>query len=368
MLKLAVLLVLIFYVADCIAEQGVSAKKIKLGMSNALTGPAAKLGLELKKGSLAYFHKLNKTGGIHGREVELISLDDAYEPIHTVANTHQLIAKQVFALFGYVGTPTSHAVMSIIKYKQIPYLMPFTGAKFLRTPTQKNIFNLRASYAQEAQVQVNYLVEKQHFKNIALVIQADEFGLAAEAVFTQSLSSYNLNPVVVARFQRNSNDIDKVLVKLLQQPVDAVIFVGTYQPFTSLINQGFAKGFNPYYSSLSFIASKEVFSELSQPSKILITEVVPNPDSCQWQVCKQFRADMKSAGHNELNRIQFEGYLNALVFAQAAKQCAIELNRECLIAQLEQFSLSNLTMPIQFSANNHQGSQQVYLSLSDAVN
>lgn len=337
-------------------------------MSNALTGPAAKLGVELKKGSLAYFQQLNEEGGIHGRQIELISLDDAYEPIHTVANTHQLIAKQVFALFGYVGTPTSHAVMSIIKHNQIPYLMPFTGAKFLRTPTNRHIFNLRASYAQEAQVQVNYLVRDKKFNKIALVIQADEFGLAAEEVFTQSLSRHQLSPVTIARFQRNSNDIEKVLLKLQQQVVDAVIFVGTYQPFTSLINLGFSKGFSPFYSSLSFIASKEVFSQLAQPTKVLITEVVPNPETCQWQMCVQFRADMKSASHSQLNRTQFEGYLNAMVFSEAAKACGSKLTRDCLIEKLEQFSLTNKSMPIEFSTKNHQGSQQVYLSLSDEIN
>ena len=95
----------------CFAEQGVFDDKIKLGMSNALTGPTSQLGQKLKKGSQVYFDKVNNLGGIYGRKIELISYDDGYEPEHTVRNTRLLIEQeQVFALFGYVGTPTSHAI------------------------------------------------------------------------------------------------------------------------------------------------------------------------------------------------------------------------------------------------------------------
>ena len=140
-------------------------------MSNALTGPASQLGQELSSGALVYFNKLNRLGGIHGKQVELISLDDGYEPENTVINTRLFIKKEkVFALFGYVGTPTSHAILPMLKQSNIPYLMPFTGADFLRTPIVSNVFNLRASYLQEAQAQIDFLVKQKGFDQIALVI------------------------------------------------------------------------------------------------------------------------------------------------------------------------------------------------------
>ena len=100
----------------CFAEQSSSTDKIKLGMSNALTGPTSQLGQELKRGASVYFEQLNNLGGINGKQVELISLDDGYEPENTVRNTKTLVEqKQVLALINYVGTPTSHAILPILK-------------------------------------------------------------------------------------------------------------------------------------------------------------------------------------------------------------------------------------------------------------
>ena len=160
---------------------------IKLGTSNALSGPASSLGNDLNEGALIYFKRLNKNGGINGTPIALINLDDGYEPKKTVLNTKKLIDQQVLALFGYVGTPTSHAIMPMLKKSKIPYLMPFTGADFLRTPIHDNIFSLRASYYQEGKAQIEYLINVKEFKKIALVIQADEFGLTAQRAINEIL-------------------------------------------------------------------------------------------------------------------------------------------------------------------------------------
>jgi len=336
-------------------------------MSNALTGPASQLGNELKTGSMVYFNKINQQGGIHGRKVELISLDDGYEPVKTIANTHQLIAKQVFALFGYVGTPTSHAILSILKQKNILFLMPFTGADFLRTPVKSNIFNLRASYQQEAKLQLDYLIKQKGYKNIALVIQADEFGLAAEKFFLHYLKDYKLNPVVTSRYRRNSDDISKVLSTIKQQSVDAVIFVGTYQPLAKLINSGHEQGVTPFYTTLSFISSSDLYSRLNHESRVMVSEVMPEPSACAWKVCYQFLADMKKAGIRQPNRVQLEGYLNAYIFTQVAKKCQVMLTKACFIQQFEQLSLSNEILPVQYSSESHQGLQQLYMSLSPSA-
>jgi len=341
---------------------------IKLGMSNVLTGPAKELGQNLKQGSLAYFKRINESGGIHGKQITIISLDDGYEPHYTVENTLQLIEdEQVLALFGYVGTPTSFAILPLLTKTKTPYLMPFTGADFLRSPVTSNIFNLRASYFQEARAQVDYLVNKLKLKNIALIIQADEFGLSAQRAFISALNQYNVVPVVNARFKRNSTNIAQALTELKKTPVDAVIFVGTYQPFSQLINLAHQQSITPLFTSLSFIASQSLFSRLKHPSKIMISEVMPDPHLCEWQLCKWFIDDMNKAGVNSVNRVQLEGYLNAFVFSQAAKNCTVELTPQCLLEKLENFTFKDKDLDIKFSADNHQGLQQTYFSFSDAA-
>lgn len=356
------------FVNVCFAEQSPTTNKIKLGMSNALTGPASQLGKELSKGVLVYFKQLNNLGGINGQQIELISLDDGYEPKNTVLNTKILIEKkQVLALFGYVGTPTSHAILPILKQTKIPYLMPFTGADFLRTPVVENIFNLRASYLQEAQAQIDFLVNKKKFRRIALIIQADEFGLAAQRSYIETLNQYNLKPIINERFKRNSNDIEKVLVHLKNQPLDAIIFVGTYQPFSHLINVSYEQGIRPFFSTLSFVSSQDAFSRLKHPSKVMVSEVMPEPAKCQWQICQQFILDMKKAGYKKLNRLQLEGYLNAHIFSLVAKQCGDHLTSSCLMKKFESFVHKQGGLNVFFSPDNHQGLSQVYLSFSKAA-
>lgn len=344
------------------------ANTIKLGMSNALTGPASQLGHKLSTGSSVYFEQVNILGGINGQQVELISLDDGYEPENTISNTIYLIEKEkVAALFGYVGTPTSHAILPLIKKSNIPYLMPFTGADFLRSPINKNIFNLRASYSQEAHAQVKYLVENKGLKKIALVIQADEFGLAAQRSYIESLAQYNIVPVINERFKRNSNDIKTVLTHLTQQPIDAVIFVGTYQPFSHLINLSYEKGIQPFFSSLSFASSNDVFSRLKYPSKVIISQVMPEPLNCKWDICQQFIKDMKNAGYKQFDRLQLEGYINAHIFNLVAQQCGTQLTSSCLIDEFESFIYKSQGLDISFSVTDHQGFDQVYLSYSEAL-
>jgi branched-chain amino acid transport system substrate-binding protein len=342
-------------------------KKITLGMSNALSGPTSDLGKELRKGANTYFNNLNKRGGIHGRSVELVSLDDGYEPNKTVINTKKFIDQEVLALFGYVGTPTSYAIMPIIVKSKIPYLMPFTGADFLRTPISSNIFNLRASYYQEIEAQIEYLITVQKYKKIALVIQADEFGLTAQRAVTKILGDKKLTTVITTRYRRNSNDIKAALSQLSAQPLDAVIFVGTYQPFIHLINLAYLQGLDVLFTSLSFIGSHNLLNQIPLTSRVVLSEVMPAPKECNWQLCQQFITDMGNAGYTELNRIQLEGYLNAFVFSQVAKQCKDNLSRQCVLNQFEQFNYQDNTLNIRFNSENHQGIQQVYFSFSNAL-
>ena len=122
------------------------------GQSAAFSGPAQELGLGMRLGIQAAFHEANQNGGVHGRTLELETLDDFYEPDSAFSNTMTLInAKRVFALIGEVGTPTSRAAVPAADLFDVPFLAPFTGAQFLRDPGLGYVLNLRASYYQETE-------------------------------------------------------------------------------------------------------------------------------------------------------------------------------------------------------------------------
>src|SRR3989442_13176767 len=132
------------------AESGVTKDRIVLGQSVARPGPASELGIQMRNGVSAYLDYVNAQGGVHGRKIELITLDDGYEPARTVPNTKKLIDEhKVFALIGYVGTPTSVPAISVFTEAKVPFFGPFTGAEALRAPFNRYIFHVRASYYDE---------------------------------------------------------------------------------------------------------------------------------------------------------------------------------------------------------------------------
>lgn len=334
-------------------------------MSNALSGPSKQIGQHIKLGSHLYFDEVNRKGGVSGRKIKVISLDDGYEPIRTVENTRSLLLKKdIFALFGYVGTPTSHAILPLLGSSQVPYLMPFTGADFLRTKTRPTIFNLRASYQQEAFALINYLVNSRKYTKIGLLIQADEFGLALEEALHKALAEHKMLPVVTTRFRRNTSDIKAALLTLEQYDLEAVSLVGTYKPLSELINIGFEHQFKPTFATVSFASSKELFKHIKYPSDIIVSEVVPNPTTCQLEICFEFRDLANKQGMTEYNQVSFEGFINAKAFVEAASSCGRKLTQACLLEKLTSLSSDFYGLEINSDKNDHQGLKHVYMSFS----
>lgn len=156
------------------AEDGVSDDEIRLGMVNAQSGPAAGLGKGMHAGAQAYFARVNAAGGVHGRKISLLLRDDSYEPARTAEHTRQLIASgTVFALFGYVGTPTSRAAMPIALQAEVPYLL--LRGRALRRPVHDWVFNVRASYFDETEAMVERMTRDLGLRKVALLMQ-DDFG------------------------------------------------------------------------------------------------------------------------------------------------------------------------------------------------
>src|SRR5215831_7218403 len=132
------------------AEDGVMADAIVFGQAAVLEGPASALGTGMRAGLGAAFDEMNKKGGVHGRQLKLVSVDDGYEPDKSIAAVKKLIEdEKVFGLIGPVGTPTANAAQPVAQAAKVPYVGPFTGAGFLRDPKRDNVINVRASYDAE---------------------------------------------------------------------------------------------------------------------------------------------------------------------------------------------------------------------------
>lgn len=347
----------------CLFSFTSNANSIVLAVSNVTSGPAAQLGINLNLGSKVYFDKVNLQGGLSGRKIETIHFDDGYEPYKTFTNVQVFLQRgDIFAFINFIGTPTSNAVIEPVRQSNIPFLMPFTGAEFLRSPTIKNVFHLRSSYYQETEAQIDYLVKQNKAKKIGLLVQADEFGLSVENGYLKALKMRGLAPVVTTRFRRNTQDIKLALDVLQKQQVEVVAFVGTYQPLSQLVKTAIENNYNPLFTTVSFIGSHELQARVGNNSNILVTEVFENPATCQKLICHEFRADMKRSGVTKVNRVQFEGYLNALVFVEVAKLCKSELTRQCFLEKISTFHYQKKGLNIEFSDKNHQGSSDIFLN------
>lgn len=343
------------------AEDGVTDAEIRIGMANALTGPASGLGTDLKTGATALLTRINAAGGVNGRKIVLVSKDDGYEPKNTASATQALIeTDKVFALFGYVGTPTSAAAVPLASRSKVPYLFPFTGAEFLRNPVNKFVFNVRASYFDETELMVERLTKDIGAKKIMLFIQDDAFGEAGKAGVNRALHKRGMAAAEEARYKRNTLGVDEGIAKIKAAAPDAVIFVGTYASLSAAVKKAKAQGIKAPFMTVSFIGTERFIQEAGADGDgVYITQVMPALDS-GVPVVAQYLGDMKGG---QINYSSLEGYVDAAVLVEALKKAGANPTRAGLVGALEGLSADVGGLKIAFSAANHQGMRNVFLTV-----
>ncbi len=353
---------------------GVNDQEIIIGSSSALGGHASFLGTQTIHGSLAYIEETNKSGGIHGRKIRLISYDDQYDPPKTVTNTQRLInVDNVFALFDFVGTPTSVKIIDIVHEAKIPALGFFTGAEALRTPYRPYMFHVRDSYYSEAEGAVAYFVDKLGLSKIAVMYQEDAFGLAVLTGVQLALQRRNRETVATATYIRGTMDVEEAVRVIKASGAEAVIMVGTYSPLAKFIKESHSheSGFDPYYHSVSFVGSAAFGKELvnvqkitsEHYDKIIVTQVVPSPFLTELTGVKEYLKLIKLYYPNDKpNFVALEGFINAKVLVKALKDAGPDLTREKFIEALE--SMQNYDVGIgngiTYSTLDHQGLEGIY--------
>jgi ABC-type branched-subunit amino acid transport system substrate-binding protein len=349
------------------AEVGVTADTIRLGQVCALTGPAQGLGQELKAGATAYFEHINRQGGIHGRKISLLTLDDSYEPEQTIEATKKLIdQEQVFMLFGYVGTPTSTAAMPLTKPDQVPFFAPFTGAEFLRTPVRANVYNVRASYFQETEAQVHQLVDVLGKKNIAVFYQNDSYGRAGLGGVQKALRQRGLDVVATGTYQRNTIEVHAALEAIQKVNPEAVIMIGAYKPCATFIKAAKAANMQTLFLNVSFVGSLPLARELDgEGDGVIVTQVVPLP----WDIATPLVAEYHQHLHQYMPGVEpgfgsLEGYLDAKIVVQAMHNAGPTLTRAALTQALDSMTQVDFGgVTVSFSPTDHQGLDAVYLTI-----
>ena len=343
-----------------------SGNRIVLGQSAAFTGPAAQLGIQFHAGAKLWFDQLNDSGGVNGKSVEIKKMDDGYEPERCLANTKSLIDDGVFALFGYIGTPTCLAALPIIKSSQIPFIAPFTGAMSLREPFIKNVFHLRASYNDETALIVKQLTNL-GLKKIAVFYQNDAYGKAGLDGVTLALSKLDLKPVAIATVERNTIDVANAVKVLTAAAPDAVVQISAYKSCAAFIRESRKAGFGGTFFNVSFVGTQALADELGKDGAgVVVSQVVPSPYSPTRPIAREFLESIKKGGNDvQANFSSMEGYLAAKLVTEGLRRAgSVSMSRTDLVRGIEATGNQSFGgFTTQFSSSNHVASSFVELSM-----
>ena len=383
--------------AKSAVAQGASANEIRIGMSAAFRGSAAGLGAELYRGAQAYYSEINARGGIFGRPISVVALDDSYNPEPCIRNTIQLIDREkVFFLSNYVGTPTLTRALPVIKQyadQHVVLVGNFTGAQPQReAPYVEQVFNVRASYRQEMQALVERFWQA-GARRFGVYYQVDAYGRSGTDGVARALAARDARIVAEATYVRNATfdeDMGIAVTALREAGCDVVLCTGAYQGCAAFVRSARDAGFAVPISNVSFVGSDAMLALLVKHGRakgrdytrgLINSQVVPSYDDTTLPGVAEYRALMDK--HNppvpeairdaqyapqKYSFISLEGYVNARVITEALKRAGANAGRPGFRQALE--SLRGLDLgigaPLTFTPERHQGLDSVYFTRVDS--
>ncbi|MEN7528378.1 MULTISPECIES: ABC transporter substrate-binding protein [unclassified Cupriavidus] len=351
-------------------ETGVTADTIVLGQSAALTGSTAVLGKQMNAGARLYFDHINSQGGVFGRKIELKALDDMYEPDEAIKNTRKLIEEErVFALFGYVGTPTSQAVLPLVNHMRIPFFAPFTGAQSLREPHSRYVFHVRAGYDEETAAIVRQ-IRTTGLKRIAVVYNDDAYGRAGISGIEHAIKTLPADSGVKLVAQesviRNTVEIGDAMQGAMKAKPDAVVLISAYRTVGAFVKEALRRGYSGQFYNVSFVGTQALAREVGpQGSGVIISQVMPHPGNATLPVVREYLRLLQAAGKsNEFDYASIEGFIAAKAFVEGLRRAGKDLTRERFVTAME--SMRNVDLGgyiVQFGPDNHVGSKFVEMTI-----
>ena len=355
--------------------RGVTDTEIRFGISAPFSGAAKELGNQMKLGIETAFNLANDAGGIGGRQAKLLVADDGYEPTRTADTMKQLYDKQqVFGFVGNVGTPTAVVALPYALDHHALFFGAFTGADLLRRdPPDRYVFNYRASYAEETDAVVRYLVKMRHLRpeQIAVFAQHDAFGDAGFAGVAKAMRALRGDDSAILRldYERNTVDVDNAIAGLRahKTPIKAVVMVAAYRAAAKFIEKTRDLYPTMIYTNVSFVGSTALAGELMllgprYANGVIVTQVVPAVDGYSSAILKYRTALAKYFPGESPDYVSLEGYVDGTLLLEGLKRAGPQPDTEKLVDGLE--TLRNYDMGlgtlISFSQSEHQGSHKVW--------
>ena len=348
------------------AADGVTDTTVLLGMSAPLSGPAGTYGRQLKEGIEACFQKVNAAGGVHGRQLKLLAVDDGYEVDNTVANAKRLIeSDKAFALMSFYGTSATAAVLPILSATGVPLVGTISGAEGLRQPVHPQMFHLRASYGDETAAIVKNLITV-GVKRVAVFYQDDGFGLAGLKGVKDALAAHKLEPVAVASVPRNSTDVAAAVAVMAKADAQAVVMVTLSRPTVEFIRQLHRAKANPFFVALTPVGTDQLVAELGpdEARGIQVAQVIPYPWGDKLEIVREYKRAIAAYSPNApLSYYSLEGYLNAKLMIAALERTGPQPSRKGLVAALRNGPFDFGGYRVHYTTGSNSGSSYVEISV-----
>ena len=345
---------------------GVSGTQILIGQSAPLTGSNAELGNDILNGVLACFRRVNEAGGVHGRKLEIVSLDDANQVARAEANTVKLVEEtRVFALFGYASATLSRPALPIVEKRGVPFLAPFTGADPMRV-FNRHVYNMRASYADELEKIVEHFVPL-GVKRFSIVYYDDVVGRENFTAVERALKKRALEPVSTAALKDRANpDIDAAVKAIARGSPDVVILTTLYKASADMVKRAREAGVYAQVASTSFPGASPLAKELGHDGAgVIVATVVPPPTKRSLRIVQEYQAAIEhETGRKEYSFTSFEAYIGAKVAVEAMRRAGPRLTREAFMRELDAMhDFDTGGYIVGFSPSNHNGSSFVELTV-----
>lgn len=345
---------------------GVSPTTVVIGQSAPLSGSNAELGNDIRNGLLAYFRKVNDAGGVHGRKIELVSLDDANQVPRAEANTKQLVEdKPVFALAGYASATLSRPALPFVEKHRVPFLGAFTGADPMRV-FNKHVYNMRASYADELEKIVEHFVPL-GVKRFSIVYYDDVVGRENLTAVERALKKRNLEAVSKAAFKdRAKPDIEAGVKEVAKGQPDVVILTTLFKASADFIRLAQKSGVGAQFASNSFPGASPLAKELGKEGAgTIVATVVPPPTKRSLPIVQEYQVAIeKHLGRKDYSFTSFEAYIGGKVMVEAMRRAGKNLTREGFMRELDAMKdFDTGGYGLGFSPSNHNGSSFVELTV-----
>lgn len=347
------------------AASHMSQAQILIGQTAGFTGPVGAGVKETTEGARLYIDSVNAKGGVGGQKIELISVDDKFDPKIAAENARKLIEEQnVVALFLTRGTPHTEAIVPLLDKYSVPLIGPSTGAMVLHQPVKKHVFNVRATYQREAEKAVTHL-HSMGITRVGIVYADDSFGADGVTGAQKGLTTAKLQPAVLEKFDRSKPDFGPIAPKVFQSNAQAVIMVASGQAVVDGVKAFRAAGSTAQIVTLSNNASGGFVKSLGDNARgVIVTQVFPYERSITYPMVKEAQELAKAKGLNEVSPAMLEGFAAAKVLVEGLRRAGAKPSREKIQTALEGIRKLDIGgLELSFSPEDHTGLDFADLSI-----